>query len=109
MKKLLAIVTVLGLAALPLSAQAQDPPAEEPSAQDLDYGAETQPLEEPGTTPPAEDRVDPVERTDGTSDESVADADQDELPRTASPLGLIAALGIGCTAAGLGLRRLRTR
>lgn len=42
---------------------------------------------------------------DGVNDDAVADTD--ELPRTASPLALLALLGVGAGGSAFGLRRLR--
>jgi hypothetical protein len=109
MKKLLTIATLLALAALPLAAQELDPPAEEPLAQEQEYGTETQPAETAEAMPSA-DSAPPVEPLVGdTQAEAEVDSGQEELPRTASPLALIALIGAGGAAAGLGVRRLRTR
>jgi hypothetical protein len=112
MKKLLTIATLVSLAALPLAAQAQDPPAEEPLAQEQEYGTETQPAETAEAMPPSVDSAEPIEPLVGeaeTDAQTEVDAGQEELPRTASPLALIALLGGAGAAAGLGVRRLRTR
>ncbi len=110
MKKLLSIATLSALAALPLAVQAQDPPAEEPLAQELEYGTETQPVEASDAMPPSVDSAEPIEPLVGeTEAQTEVGAGQEELPRTASPLALIALIGAGGAAAGLGVRRLRTR
>jgi hypothetical protein len=60
---------------------------------------------------PAEDPVEPVDTTTEADFEAEAeiDAGEEELPRTASPLALMAMLGTAGAAAGYGVRKLRTR
>lgn len=109
MKKLLSIATLMALAALPLAAQSPEMPAEDPLAQEQDYGVETQPVAESEAFP-AEDPI-AQEESYGTETQAVAEieAGDEELPRTASPLALIAMLGTAGAAAGFGVRRLRSR
>jgi hypothetical protein len=111
MKKLLSIATLMALAALPLAAQSPEMPAEDPLAQEQeqDYGVETQPVAESEAFP-AEDPI-AQEESYGTETQAVAEieAGDEELPRTASPLALIAMLGTAGAAAGYGVRRLRSR
>jgi hypothetical protein len=110
MKKLLSIATLTALAALPLAAQVQEPPADDPLAQEEEYGAEMEPVAESEAIP-AEDPVEPVDTTTEADFEAEAeiDAGEEELPRTASPLALMAMLGTAGAAAGYGVRKLRTR
>jgi hypothetical protein len=120
MKKLLSIATLVALAALPLAAQIQDDPADpadQSVAQDESYGTEAEPLAEPADVPaydeaPIADDQSMIDES-AESTETVAATDtvagDEELPRTASPLALIALLGTAGAAAGYGVRRLRAR
>lgn len=110
MKKLLSILTVLALAALPLAAQAPEPPAEEPLEQEQEYGAESEAQSEfDPVTDESQEPVEPMASDSEIESESEFGSEEEELPRTASPLALIALLGGAGTAAGFGVRRLRTK
>lgn len=112
MKKLLSICTLLGLAALPLAAQ--EPPAEDPMADP--YAVETEAYDETEAEPASEDVVATETETmeqdtaavdvDAEADVEI-DAADEELPRTASPLALMALIGSAGAAAGFGVRRAR--
>lgn len=90
--KALTILTVLGLLCAPLVAQ-DAPEYEDPMTTETELSAEA------------------TVETDVEGDVSAVDeeASDEELPRTASPLALLALLGGAGVASGLGLRLRRRR
>jgi hypothetical protein len=94
MKKLLMLLGILALSTGMAVAQDTAPPPEQaPPAQEQ-------------AQPPAEQPADTDANVDVDADvDAQADADQEALPQTASPLPLIALLGLGSLAAGLASRR----
>jgi hypothetical protein len=94
--RLLSIAALALLLASPLAAQQLDPYEPEPQE-------EQQPIEE---QQPMDDPELEAEAEGDTEVDSDADA---VLPQTASPLGLLALIGLGGAGAALGLRKARRK
>ena len=118
--KALTILAVLTLLSLPIAAQYEQPtstiPEDDPEVTtevttEVDTNlAETEvEVETEVDTELAETEVDTELETEVDTELAQADTmdESDELPRTASPLALIALLGLGSGGAALGLRRAR--
>ncbi|MEZ5333111.1 MAG: hypothetical protein R2991_13925 [Thermoanaerobaculia bacterium] len=102
--KTLTILTVLGLACAPLAAQtSEDPMRDDPSLQEQQQTAPDAPAVSDQTDLQSEAAA------DVRNDQSVEDPADEELPKTASPLALLALLGSAGVATGTGLKLRRRR
>jgi hypothetical protein len=90
-KSLTILAALALLLSLPLAAQDYGTQEDQPAA-----AAET----DPGTN---------LDTADQTADDQALADDMDTLPETASPLGLIALLGLGGLASAAGLRAARRK
>jgi len=99
-RKLQLVVVALGLmVALPV--MAQSPTEQTPS----DQPSQVEPLQQQEPLEPAENQ----EPVAGQSQDATDEADEERMPKTASPLALLALLGGAGVGSAFGLRRLRRR
>ena len=97
--KVFALLAMATLLAVPVMAQQSDPYQDDKLAAQQDQQTNQQP-------PASQTEVDPQA---ASAERNRAVEQGEELPRTASPLALLALIGLGGAGAATGLRRIRRR